>query len=166
MTSSTPGRLSNTGASSAPLLPVTPMAVRWAPGMAWALKPRASMASATPLICSAVASLRMTTSTSSLPSQTPILAKGAMICRMSLRQLLQTKTLDELIAETREEGHQLKRALGPLNLIALGVGAIIGAGIFATIGTAAAGDLQRPGAGPALTLSFVLTAVVCALTAL
>jgi APA family basic amino acid/polyamine antiporter len=89
-----------------------------------------------------------------------------MICRMSLGRLFQTKTLDELIAETKEEGHQLKRALGPLNLIALGVGAIIGAGIFATIGTAAAGDAQRPGAGPALTLSFVLTAAVCALTAL
>ena len=40
------------------------------------------------------------------------------------------------------------------------------AGIFATIGTAAAGDAQRPGAGPALMLSFVLTAVVCAFTAL
>jgi APA family basic amino acid/polyamine antiporter len=85
---------------------------------------------------------------------------------MSLRQLLQTKSLDEMIAETREEGHQLRRALGPLNLIALGVGAIIGAGIFATIGTAAAGDAMRPGAGPALTLSFVLTAAVCGLTAL
>jgi APA family basic amino acid/polyamine antiporter len=89
-----------------------------------------------------------------------------MICRMPLGQLFQTKSLDELIAETREEGHQLRRALGPLNLIALGIGAIIGAGIFATIGTAAAGDAQRPGAGPALVLSFVLTASVCALTAL
>ncbi len=85
---------------------------------------------------------------------------------MPLSQLFQTKTLDELIGETREEGHQLKRALGPLNLIALGIGAIIGAGIFATIGTAAAGDAHRPGAGPALILSFVLTAAVCALTAL
>ena len=45
--------------------------------------------------------------------------------------------------------------------LALGIGAIIGAGIFATIGTAAAGDALRPGAGPALSLSFVLTAVVC-----
>jgi APA family basic amino acid/polyamine antiporter len=89
-----------------------------------------------------------------------------MICRMSLRQLFQTKSLDELIAETKEEGHQLKRALGPLNLIALGIGAIIGAGIFATIGTAAAGDAHRSGAGPALILSFVLTAAVCTLTAL
>jgi APA family basic amino acid/polyamine antiporter len=53
-----------------------------------------------------------------------------------------------------------------VNLIALGIGAIIGAGIFATIGTAAAGDAHRPGAGPALVLSFVITALVCALTAL
>ncbi|PYQ16380.1 MAG: amino acid permease [Acidobacteria bacterium] len=87
------------------------------------------------------------------------------MCAVPLGQLFQTKSLDELIAETREAGHQLRRALGPLNLIALGIGAIIGAGIFATIGTAAAGDVQRPGAGPALMLSFVLTAFVCALTA-
>jgi len=83
-----------------------------------------------------------------------------------LRQLFRTKSLDELIAETQEEGHQLKKVLGPWNLVALGIGAIIGAGIFATIGTAAAGDPSRPGAGPALMLSFVLTAVVCGFSAL
>jgi basic amino acid/polyamine antiporter, APA family len=85
---------------------------------------------------------------------------------MPWQQMFQTKSLDVLIGDTHEEGHQLKRALGPVNLIALGIGAIIGAGIFATIGTAAAGDAHRPGAGPALVLSFVLTAMVCALTAL
>jgi APA family basic amino acid/polyamine antiporter len=84
----------------------------------------------------------------------------------ALRQLFRTKPLDELMAETREEGHQLKKALGPWNLVALGIGAIIGAGIFATIGTAAAGDPSRPGAGPALMLSFVLTALVCGFSAL
>ncbi len=47
-----------------------------------------------------------------------------------------------------------------------GIGAIIGAGIFATIGTAAAGDVNRPGAGPALMVSFVITAIVCGFTAL
>jgi APA family basic amino acid/polyamine antiporter len=83
-----------------------------------------------------------------------------------IHRLFQTKPLDELVAETQEEGHRLKRALGPWNIVALGVGAIIGAGIFATIGTAAAGDALRPGAGPALMVSFVLTAVVCAFTAL
>src|SRR5436190_7410210 len=84
----------------------------------------------------------------------------------SLSQLFRTKSLDDLIAGTEEKGHQLKKVLGPWNLVALGIGAIIGAGIFATIGTAAAGDAQRPGAGPALMISFVLTAVVCAFSAL
>ena len=74
----------------------------------------------------------------------------------TVRQLLRTKSLDHLVGETQEEGHQLKKALGPWNLVALGVGAIIGAGIFGVIGTAAAGDAARPGAGPALMLSFVL----------
>src|ERR1043165_9157768 len=83
------------------------------------------------------------------------------MARPLFQQVFRTKGLDELVAETQEEGHQLKKALGPINLIALGIGAIIGAGIFATIGTAAAGDPSRPGAGPALMLSFVLTAIVC-----
>ncbi len=56
----------------------------------------------------------------------------------------------------------LKRTLGPVDLIALGIGAIIGSGIFATVGTAVAGDATRLGAGPAVILSFVLTAVACA----
>src|SRR5438034_350964 len=81
-------------------------------------------------------------------------------------QLLRTKSLDDLVAETHQEGHQLKKVLGPWNLVALGVGAIIGAGIFATIGTAAAGDAHRPGAGPALMVSFILPAVVCRFSAL
>jgi APA family basic amino acid/polyamine antiporter len=85
---------------------------------------------------------------------------------MKISDLFQTKSLDELVAETKEEGHQLKKVLGPWNLIALGIGAIIGAGIFATIGTAAAGDAVRPGAGPALMLSFVITAIVCGFSAL
>jgi len=85
---------------------------------------------------------------------------------MSLAHLFRTKSLDDLIAGTKEEGHQLKKSLGPWNLVALGIGAIIGAGIFATIGTAAAGDANRPGAGPALMVSFILTAVVCGFSAL
>ena len=85
---------------------------------------------------------------------------------MSIGHLFRTKSLDDLVAETQEEGHQLKKVLGPWNLVALGIGAIIGAGIFATIGTAAAGDANRPGAGPALMISFVLTAVVCGFSAL
>src|SRR5213596_1451889 len=85
---------------------------------------------------------------------------------MSIGRLFRTKSLDDLVAETQEEGHQLRKVLGPWNLIALGIGAIIGAGIFATIGTAAAGDAQRPGAGPALMVSFILTAIVCGFSAL
>jgi APA family basic amino acid/polyamine antiporter len=83
-----------------------------------------------------------------------------------LRGIFRTKKLDDLLAATQEEGHRLKRTLGPINITLLGIGAIIGAGIFATVGTAAAGDAARPGAGPSLTLSFVITAVVCAFTAL
>src|SRR5262249_1656751 len=60
----------------------------------------------------------------------------------------------------------LKRGLGALDVTLIGIGAIIGAGIFATIGTAAAGDAFRPGAGPSLMVSFAITAVVCAFTAL
>ena len=81
-------------------------------------------------------------------------------------QLFRTKSLDALMAETEVEGRSLKKVLGPWSLMALGVGAIIGTGIFATIGSASAGDANRPGAGPALMLSFVLTAVVCSFTAL
>src|SRR2546423_10900260 len=83
-----------------------------------------------------------------------------------LRGILRTKNLDGILAAAQEKGHTLKRKLGPINVTLLGIGAIIGAGIFATIGTAAAGDAQRPGAGPALMLSFVLTAVVCGFSAL
>jgi len=83
-----------------------------------------------------------------------------------LRGIFRTKNLDDILASAQEEGHKLKRTLGPINITLLGIGAIIGAGIFATVGTAAAGDAVRPGAGPSLMLSFVITAVVCAFTAL
>jgi len=83
-----------------------------------------------------------------------------------LRGIFRTKNLDDILASAQEEGHKLKRTLGPINITLLGIGAIIGAGIFATVGTAAAGDVSRPGAGPSLMLSFVITAVVCAFTAL
>src|SRR2546427_5808604 len=83
-----------------------------------------------------------------------------------LRQLLRKKDLDSIIRESEVPQHQLKRALGAFDVVMLGIGAIIGAGIFATIGTAAAGDASRPGAGPALILSFVLTGVACGFAAL
>jgi APA family basic amino acid/polyamine antiporter len=63
-------------------------------------------------------------------------------------------------------GGGLRRTLGRWHLTALGVGATIGAGIFATTGTAIVGDAVRPGAGPAIVLSFLLTAVACGFAAL
>src|SRR3989442_3261288 len=83
-----------------------------------------------------------------------------------LKDLFRRKTMDQLVAEAEEPEHRLKKALGPVDVTALGIGAIIGAGIFATIGTAAAGDPTRPGAGPGLILSFVFTAIACGFAAL
>src|SRR5207244_8333680 len=83
-----------------------------------------------------------------------------------LKDLFRRKATDALIADSEHSGSRLKKALGPIDVTALGVGAIIGAGIFATIGTAAAGDPTRPGAGPGLILSFILTAVACGFAAL
>ena len=85
---------------------------------------------------------------------------------MTFRGLFRVKSLDSILRDAEEPEHQLKRALGPVQLTLFGIGAIIGAGIFATIGTAAAGDVNRPGAGPALMISFVITAIVCGFTAL
>src|SRR5512138_3146191 len=83
-----------------------------------------------------------------------------------MRRLFQRKPLDHLVGETTEPEHQLRRALGPLQLTLLGVGAIIGAGIFSTPGTAAAGGAGHIGAGPALAISFVIVAVACGFAAL
>ena len=106
-------------------------------------------------------------------------------------QLLATKSIDKLIAEADEPEHRLRKSLGPWSLTALGIGAIIGTGIFVLTGTAAAGETLefhsilkaplldilmhgghavstagRPGAGPAIALSFLLVALVCALAGL
>jgi len=89
-----------------------------------------------------------------------------------LRGIFRTKKLDDILASIGGPQFQLKRTLGAFNVTLIGIGAIIGAGIFATVGTAAAGEkdalgvLIRPGAGPSLMLSFVITAVVCGFTAL
>jgi basic amino acid/polyamine antiporter, APA family len=101
-------------------------------------------------------------------------------------QLLKTKNIDELVACTHVEGKRLKRSLGPISLIAFGIGAVIGSGIFTVTGTAAAGQtfdvksifnapvldllmhggaaqstIGRPGAGPGVVLSFILVAIAC-----
>jgi APA family basic amino acid/polyamine antiporter len=106
-------------------------------------------------------------------------------------QLLRTKSIDRLIAASEEPERRLKKTLGVLSLTALGVGAIIGTGIFILTGTAAAGEVVqnasllkaplldvlmhgraalstggRPGAGPAIALSFLGVAMVCGLAGL
>src|ERR1051325_8388243 len=85
---------------------------------------------------------------------------------MPLANLFRRKSLDRLVGETIDPQHQLKRALGPVQLTMLGVGAIIGAGIFSTPGTAAAGGGEHLGAGPALIISFLMVAVACGFAAI
>ena len=111
-------------------------------------------------------------------------------------QLLATKSIDKLISDAEEPEHRLKKTLGPWSLTALGIGAIIGSGIFVLTGTAAAGEhfdvpsllhaqvldlivnLVRYGtvsgvimhgrapAGPAIAISFLLVAVACSFAGL
>src|SRR6187401_1434409 len=87
-------------------------------------------------------------------------------------RFLRVKPLDALLSETTESPHSLKRVLGGGDLVMLAIGAVIGAGIFGSIGSAAAGQIGpngeviRYGAGPALVLSFVLLGVCCALAGL
>jgi APA family basic amino acid/polyamine antiporter len=83
-----------------------------------------------------------------------------------MNKLFRTKSLDRLLAEAEDPSTQLKRTLGPIELIALGIGAVIGAGIFATIGTASAGGANHLGAGPALVVSLIITAIGCGFCAL
>ncbi len=103
-----------------------------------------------------------------------------------MNQLLKTKSIDVMVAETHVEGKKLKRSLGPWSLIAFGIGAVIGSGIFTVTGTAAAGQtfeiksvfnapvldllmhgsgaastIGRPGAGPSVVVSFILVAIAC-----
>ncbi|HEU4510893.1 MAG TPA: amino acid permease [Pyrinomonadaceae bacterium] len=83
-----------------------------------------------------------------------------------LQGIFRTKSLDEILAAVGGPQFSLRRTLTAFSVTLIGIGAIIGAGIFATVGTAAAGSADRPGAGPSLMLSFVITAVVCGFTAL
>jgi APA family basic amino acid/polyamine antiporter len=100
-------------------------------------------------------------------------------------RLLHTKSIDELITSSEEPSHRLKKTLGPWALAFLGVGIVIGSGIFTVTGTAASGKLRdpgllqatvldilmhgrdaastlgRPGAGPALIVSFLMVLVAC-----
>ena len=71
-----------------------------------------------------------------------------------------TKDVNRLVAETEEEGTKLRKAVGALDLTALGIGAIIGTGIFVIIGEAITLS------GPAIVLSFVVAGVTCIFSAL
>jgi APA family basic amino acid/polyamine antiporter len=71
--------------------------------------------------------------------------------------LLATKPLARIIRESEGGEHQLKRTLGPVNLVALGIGAIIGAGLFAITPVAA-----HDNAGPGVIYSFIIAAIGCA----
>ncbi|HWG59534.1 MAG TPA: amino acid permease [Candidatus Acidoferrales bacterium] len=106
-------------------------------------------------------------------------------------QLFRTKSIDHLIADADRPEKRLKKTLGWLSLTALGIGAIIGSGIFVLTGTAAAGEsvefpsilkaplldvlmhgrhalgiAGRPGAGPGIAVSFLAVAFVCGLAGL
>jgi APA family basic amino acid/polyamine antiporter len=83
-----------------------------------------------------------------------------------MTSLLRTKSVADIQAtlDKAEGVHGLKRTLSAFDLVMLGIGAVIGAGIFSTLGTAAVGEAGvRLGAGPALVLSFLLLGAVCAL---
>ena len=71
------------------------------------------------------------------------------------------KPIESITAQSEETEHGLKRTLGAMNLTSLGIGAIIGAGLFSITGLAAANN-----AGPAVTISFVIAAIGCAFAGL
>src|SRR5947208_17063446 len=82
-----------------------------------------------------------------------------------MNRLFLRKSFQDCENDILERGG-LRRSLNKWHLTALGVGATIGAGIFATTGTAIVGDPLRPGAGPAIVISFLLTALTCGFAAL
>jgi basic amino acid/polyamine antiporter, APA family len=78
-----------------------------------------------------------------------------------MSSLWKRKSLESLTKETSDDSHALRKTLGPLNLIALGIGAIIGAGLFVRTAAAAADH-----AGPSVTLGFILAGIGCAFAGL
>lgn len=89
-----------------------------------------------------------------------------------MKRFFRVKSMAQLLSAADKEGRGLHRSLGRMELIMLGIGAIVGAGIFVITGTAASGDILSTGeiirmpAGPAITLSFIVTAVGCCFCAL
>jgi APA family basic amino acid/polyamine antiporter len=83
-----------------------------------------------------------------------------------INRFFRTKSISQILADADHPEHRLKKTLTAWDLTALGIGAIIGTGIFVLVGTAIVGDEHRPGAGPGIVLSFVLSGLTCALAAL
>ncbi|MBR6722528.1 amino acid permease [bacterium] len=81
------------------------------------------------------------------------------------KNITKIKAPEEMLAEASAQGG-LEKTLGVWDLIILGVGAIIGSGIFAVVGIAAAGNSETIGAGPALIVSMVIAAIACVFSAL
>src|SRR5262245_9691609 len=80
--------------------------------------------------------------------------------------LFRRKAVEACQADADQSEHRLKRSLGVFSLTALGIGAVIGAGIFSSPGTAASGGADHIAAGPALVVSYVLVALACGFAAL
>ncbi len=80
--------------------------------------------------------------------------------------LFRTKQLNDILSDSEKPEYKLKRSLTAIDLTALGIGAIIGAGIFAVLGSATAGGNGIPPAGPGVSVSILLTAVACGFCAL
>jgi APA family basic amino acid/polyamine antiporter len=83
-----------------------------------------------------------------------------------MRALFRTKQLNDILLDSEKPEYKLKRSLTAVDLTALGIGAIIGAGIFAVLGSATSGGNGMPPAGPGVSVSIVLTAVACGFCAL
>lgn len=96
-----------------------------------------------------------------IPTTPASQARGSMIHR-----LFRIKPIEQILADADEPVHRLKKTLTAWDLTCLGIGAIIGTGIFVLIGTAIVGDAHRPGAGPGIILSFILSGLTCAFAAL
>jgi APA family basic amino acid/polyamine antiporter len=83
-----------------------------------------------------------------------------------VHRVFRIKSIEQILSDCETQPHKLKRTLTVFDLTALGIGAIVGTGIFVLVGTAAVGDADRPGAGPALALSFIMSGAACMLAAL
>src|SRR5262245_24803580 len=102
----------------------------------------------------------------------PLARRPHSLSNQGLMQLFQRKPIADLLVDDGDSSRSLKRVLGAGDLVMLAIGAVIGAGIFGAIGTAAAGQVAPDGtvvryaAGPALIFSFILLGGACALAGL